>query len=66
LGYNPDDWDALPWHHQRMFLEGLEQELRDPEDSSEETGPETDGMDDEDAFGKALAGAKRRRVERGT
>jgi hypothetical protein len=65
LGYGPADWDALPWHHQRMFLDGLTKELEDPENPSEPTGPETDGMANEDAFDKALMGAKRRRAERG-
>jgi len=64
LGYSPADWDALPWHHQRMFLDGLHKELKDPDDDSGDTGPETDGMENEDAFSKALAGAKRRTVER--
>jgi hypothetical protein len=26
LHYTPAEWDALPWHHQRMFVEGMEQE----------------------------------------
>lgn len=37
----------------------------DPDgEESESYGPETDGMDDEDAFSKALSGAKRRQAER--
>jgi hypothetical protein len=64
LGFSPAEWDALPWHHQRMFLEGLHKELDDPDNPTEGPGPETDGMAHEDAFDKALAGAKRRRVER--
>lgn len=47
-----------------MFLDGLHKELKDPEDDSPDTGPETDGMANEDAFSKALAGAKRRQAER--
>lgn len=49
-----------------MFLEGLHKELEDPDNPSEPTGPETDGMDNEDAFDRALMGAKRRRSERAT
>lgn len=65
MGYSPTDWDALPWHHQRMFLEGIRKEM-DPEgEEGQDTGPETDGMEDDDAFGKALEGAKRRQAERG-
>ncbi|UTN91855.1 hypothetical protein SEA_STUFF_24 [Streptomyces phage Stuff] len=49
-----------------MFLDGLQTELKDPDDDSPGTGPETDGMANEDAFDKALSGAKRRRAERAT
>jgi hypothetical protein len=49
-----------------MFLDGLRKELEDPDNPSEDTGPETDGMASEDAFDKALAGAKRRQAERPT
>ncbi|AXH49412.1 hypothetical protein SEA_CROSBY_24 [Streptomyces phage Crosby] len=49
-----------------MFLDGLHTELKDPDDESQGTGPETDGMANEDAFDKALSGAKRRRAERAT
>lgn len=35
-------------------------------DSGQNYGPETDGMEHEDAFDKALAGAKRRQSERAT
>lgn len=28
LGYGPDDWDALGWHHQQMFLTELNEWLR--------------------------------------
>lgn len=37
----------------------------DPE-GEESNGPETDGMEDDDAFGKALQGAKMRRQEKAT
>jgi hypothetical protein len=47
-----------------MFLEGLQQEA-DP-DGEKPEGPETDGMEDDDAFGQALHGAKMRRQERET
>ncbi len=63
MGYGPAEWDALPWHHQRMFLEGFQKEA-DPDGEESDYGPETDGMDDDDAFGKALQGAKRRQAER--
>ena len=23
LGYNPDEWEALPWHWQRLYVEGF-------------------------------------------
>lgn len=37
----------------------------DPEgEESESYGPETDGMDDDDALSKALQGAKRRQAVR--
>lgn len=49
-----------------MFLDGLQKELKDPDDDSQGTGPETDGMANDDAFDKALSGAKRRRAERDT
>jgi hypothetical protein len=26
LGYGADEWDALPWHVRRVYLEGLEQD----------------------------------------
>jgi len=47
-----------------MFLDGLRKELEDPDNPSGDTGPETDGMANEDAFDKALMGAKRRQAER--
>lgn len=46
-----------------MFLEGFQKEA-DPDGEESDYGPETDGMDDDDAFGKALQGAKRRQAER--
>lgn len=49
-----------------MFLEGLKREA-DPEgEETQDIGPESDGMEDEDAFSKALEGSKRRQAERGT
>lgn len=66
LGYSPAEWDALPWHHQQLFIEGFEMEADDGEEggSGHNYGPETDGMEHEDAFDKALSGAKRRHAER--
>ncbi len=31
LGFGPDEWDALPWHHKRMYLNGLNLEFGDPD-----------------------------------
>jgi hypothetical protein len=26
LDFDPDEWDALPWHYREMYLEGLSEE----------------------------------------
>jgi hypothetical protein len=47
-----------------MYLEGIAIEA-DPE-NNQDNGPETDGVENEDAFDRALEGAKRRRIEKAT
>lgn len=63
LNYGPAEWDALPWHHQKMFLEGIQREA-DPDGEHGSPGPETDGIANDDALDKALLGAKRRQARR--
>lgn len=62
LNLSPDEWDALPWHHQRLYLDGMQEEFSDEEGSSD--GPETDGIESPDALDIAMRGAKIRRAEK--
>lgn len=64
LNFTPQEWDALPWHYRRMYEEGLEEEFT--EEGASDNGPEVDGIEHDDAFDKAMAGAKVRRAERAT
>jgi hypothetical protein len=38
----PQEWDALPWHYQRMYADGMEQEglitRGDPDQTAQEAG----------------------------
>jgi hypothetical protein len=50
LGYSVEEWEALPWHQQLVYLEGLAEEFYDPdrnvEDEDDEalTGVESEGI----------------------
>ena len=35
LGYSIDEWEALPWHQQRVHMEGLEWEFYESPDGTE-------------------------------
>jgi hypothetical protein len=41
LDYEVDQWEALPWHVQLVYLEGLEQEFYDPDAGDQ---PEQDDL----------------------
>lgn len=36
LGFSRAEWEALPWHDQLMYLEGLQDEFYDPEQEEED------------------------------
>lgn len=38
LNYSIEEWEALPWWEQRVYIEGLEWELTPPEDESPNGG----------------------------
>lgn len=59
LGFEIEQWEALPWHEQLVYLEGLEQEFYDPGD--EEIGDEVD--DTEDLSRVSAIGFQVRQVE---
>ena len=35
MGYSPEEWDALQWWQQRLMLDGLEEEFKDPDEDDE-------------------------------
>lgn len=36
LGFSIDEWEALPWWQQMVYLEGLGEEFYDPEQDEQE------------------------------
>jgi hypothetical protein len=67
-GYDPDGWGALPWHWQRMYVEGLEAKgilsREDPDEAAQEAGighrevSTGDGVIDLNAMRAELAGGR--------
>lgn len=55
LGLSPDEWDDLPWHHQRVYMEGFEQEELIQYQNNSPAGAQ-DGASG-DALWDALSGA---------
>jgi hypothetical protein len=35
LDFTIDEWEALPWQHQMVYMEGIEQEFYDPDHDGE-------------------------------
>ncbi len=66
LGYSPAEWDDLPWHHQRMFIEGFEaEELLENSPSSQAAPGTPEAPEDFGALDALMKGAKTRRAGRG-
>lgn len=48
LGYDPDAFDALPWHRRRMYVDGLVWEFVRPEDQPDDDVTDATDPDDDD------------------
>lgn len=62
LNYSIDDWEALPWWHQRVYIDGLIKQADADSGGSESDDGRTieSGIEDFDPFDDAFPGAKKK------